>query len=69
MVLMETTALKAVEELSMGRPSRKARQTMSQTASSGVCVNSLMELHRRWKGMPPSREKLYSILFMATKNH
>jgi hypothetical protein len=62
MVLMDTTALKAVDELSMGRPSRNARQTMSQTASSGVCVNSLMELHRRWKGMPPSREKLYSIL-------
>ena len=38
MVLMETTAPNATEELSMGRPRMKARTTMKQTALMGVPV-------------------------------
>ena len=62
MVEMEVTAWKAAVEWSMGRPSRKAKMTMAQTARIGVPDVLLMADHRRWKGTPPSRLKDQSIL-------
>lgn len=59
---MEVTAWNADVECSMGRPSRNAKVTIAQTARMGVCVLSLMADQSWWKGIPPSLEKLHSIL-------
>lgn len=56
------TAVKAVTELSMGRPRMKASTTMKHTALMGVLVQGLTLLHSRHPGTAPSREKDQSIL-------
>ena len=66
---MEVTAWKAEVECNMGRPSRKAKVTMAHTDRMGVCVPSLMADHSWWKGMPPSLEKLHSILHNSNNNN
>lgn len=45
MVEMEMTAVKAVIELSMGRPRMKASTTMKMTALMGVLVQGFTLLH------------------------
>ncbi len=56
------TAWNADVECSMGRPSKKAKVTMAHTDKMGVCVLSLMADQSWWNGIPPSLEKLQSIL-------
>ncbi len=46
----------------MGRPSRKARAVMAQTAFVGVRVRRFTAAHTLYRGTPPSRENDHSIL-------
>ena len=56
------TAWKAERECSIGSPSRNANMTIAHTAKIGVWVPSLIADHSWCAGIPPSLEKLHSIL-------